>query len=63
MTLYIADFSSECERCGTTPCVAVHDPEPTGETLHQPLLCGTCFFRDRSMIDPELWNEPREATE
>lgn len=61
--IYFADFASECEKCGTTPTVVVRDPEPTGEAIHEPKLCGICFFKDRSMIDPELWNEPLEATE
>lgn len=61
--IYLADFSTECSRCGTTPCVTVRDPERHGTQLHDTDLCGTCFFKDRSMIDPELWNEPQEATE
>ena len=63
MTTYLADFESECSRCEHKPCVAVHDPEPTGTTVHFTALCGVCFFHDRAMIDPELWNEPKEATE
>lgn len=63
MSLFLADFTNECEKCGTTPCVAVHDPEPTGTTIHFTGLCGVCLFHDRSMVDPELWNEPKEATE
>lgn len=63
MTVYLADFSNECEKCDTTPCVAVHDPEPTGVSVHFTNLCGICFFSDRSMIDPELWNDQIEGTE
>lgn len=63
MSLYLADFSNDCSRCDTKPCVAVHDPEPTGTTVHFTCLCGVCFFRDRTMVDPELWNDPQEATE
>lgn len=61
--IYLADFSCECSRCQTTPCVAVRDPDIHGTAVHDTQLCGTCFFRDRSMIDPELWNDPQEATE
>lgn len=63
MSTYLADFAHECLRCDTRPCVAVHDPEPTGTAVVYTELCGVCFFRDRLMIDPELWNEPQEATE
>lgn len=63
MTLYLADFDNECSRCGTKPCVAAHDAERTGTAVHFTELCGCCFFHDRAMVDPELWNDPREATE
>lgn len=63
MTQYLADYERECSRCGYKPCVAVHSPEGTGESVHFTGLCGIDFFQDRSMIDPELWNEPKEATE
>lgn len=61
--IYLADHSQECSACGTTPIVVVRDPEPTGQAIHETSLCGVCFFHDRLMIDPELWNEPQEATE
>lgn len=61
--IYLADHSQECERCGTLPTVVVRDPEPTGTPVHDTALCGVCFFHDRTMVDPELWNDPREATE
>lgn len=61
--IYFADHSNECQKCGTSPTVVVRDPEPTGVAVHETELCGCCFFHDRSMVDPELWNEPQEATE
>lgn len=61
--IYFANFSDECSRCGTSPTVVVRDPEPTGEAIHEPGLCGICFFSDRSMIDPELWNDQVEDSE
>lgn len=63
MSLYIADFTAECERCGHSPCVIARDVERHGTQFHDTKLCGVHFFHDRMMIDPELWNEPREATE
>lgn len=59
--LYLADHSSECTKCGFEPTVIVVDqetnrPQPTD-------LCGSCFFQDKTMIDPSEWNEEREATE
>lgn len=61
--IYLADFSTECSKCDATPCVTVRDLDIHGTQLHDTGLCGIHFFRDRSMIDPELWNEPQEATE
>jgi hypothetical protein len=63
MTTYLADHDAECARCDTSPCVVVHDPEPTGQKAHFTGLCGVCFFKDRTMVDPELWNDDLEATE
>ena len=59
--VYLADYSLECSLCSTSPCVIARDPET--RSCHDTELCGSCFFKDRSMIDPELWNEPLEATE
>lgn len=61
--IYLADHSNECSNCGASPTVVVRDHEPTGQAVHETHRCGTCFFKDRSMVDPELWNEPLEATE
>jgi hypothetical protein len=61
--IYLANFAEECSRCGTSPCVVVSDPEPTGAKRHDTELCGVHFFRDKTMIDPELWNDSQEATE
>ena len=63
MTFYLADFASECSRCGTSPCVIARDHDVHGTKLHDTDLCGICFFRDRMMIDPEEWNSPQEGTE
>lgn len=63
MTFYLADHEAQCDRCGTSPCVVARDFDCHGTKLHDTGLCGPHFFRDRSMIDPEQWNEPMEATE
>jgi len=59
--IFLADYSCSCEQCGRNPCVIARDPE--NRSTHDSKLCGPCFFRDRMMIDPELWNEPVEDTE
>jgi hypothetical protein len=60
---FLADYAQDCSQCGAKPCVVLSDPEPTGTKRQDTELCGPCFFHDRLMIDPELWNEPEEATE
>jgi hypothetical protein len=54
---YIPDWSVECSRCGSTPCVNV---VRQGHIRHVSELCGVCFFSDHAMLDPELWNEREE---
>lgn len=63
MSFYLADFSAFCDRCGTSPCVIARDLDAHGTKLHDTGLCGVHFFHDRAMVDPELWNEPKEGTE
>jgi hypothetical protein len=60
-TQYFPDWESECRLCDTSPCVIVFDSELRTNSATE--LCGTCFFADRLMIDPERWNEDLEATE
>lgn len=57
-TTFLADFEVDCRRCGHSPCVVVRSTIFTDTEL-----CGPHFFGDRLMIDPELWNEPKEDTE
>lgn len=56
--LYLADFTTECRICGTSPCVVVSD-----HSVPDTELCGICFFHSRFMIDPSLWNDPLETSE
>jgi hypothetical protein len=58
--LYEPIFNLDCVQCERTPCVALRDDE--GQ-LQCTQLCGQCFFGDRLMVDPDLWNLQMEATE
>ena len=58
--LYIAIYQSECAICGTAPVVGFWTP--SGQ-LASTNFCGSHFFGDRAMMDVELWNLPKEATE
>lgn len=60
MSQYTVIRGVDCEVCTATPCVGIESP--TGEVLCTN-LCGSHFFGDRSMIDPDRWNDPLEATE
>lgn len=60
MDQYTVIRGVDCEKCAATPVVGIRTP--SGEVVCTS-LCGPHFFGDRSMIDPDLWNEPREATE
>lgn len=57
--IFIAILDLECSVCMNTPVVGIEDPNGVRCTG----LCGVHFFSDRNMDDPELWNEPAEATE
>jgi hypothetical protein len=57
-SIFHPNFDYECRICGASPCVIVDDHNQ-GETE----LCGSHFFNDPSMIEWELWNEPKESTE
>ena len=56
--IYQPDFQSECRICGTSPTVVVQ-----GHTVPNTELCGPHFFKDRVMVDWELWNTLPEDTE
>jgi len=60
MEQYTAIYQVECTLCSEEPVVAIR--APSGR-LASTGLCGPHFFGDRAMSDPELWNEPQEATE
>jgi len=49
------DFEANCRVCDRTPCVVVYDAESRCNSGTE--LCGVCFWRDRSMIDHERWND------
>ena len=50
---YQPDFEAECEKCGTSPCVTIVG----AVAIHEPDLCGPCYFEDPMMLDYWLWNE------
>jgi hypothetical protein len=58
--VYEPIFNLDCVECSHEPVVGIRDDEGNLRCTH---LCGRCFFSDRSMLDWDLWNEPREATE
>lgn len=60
MDSYIAIYQVECEVCSGTPVVGVRTPSGM---IASTGLCGAHFFGDRSLFDPEDWNQQREATE
>ncbi len=55
---FIPDSTSKCYICDSSPCVKIPE-HPVPDTK----LCGPCFFQDRLMIDPDLWNDQPEDTE
>lgn len=57
---YIPVFDIDCSECDNSPCVAMLDDEGN---LRCTRLCGICFFGDRIMIDPDLWNDLRGGME
>jgi len=58
--MYEPIFNIECVECGAEPVVGIRDDEGSLRCTH---LCGPDFFGDRSMADPDLWNNPSESTE
>jgi hypothetical protein len=60
MNLYEAIFNLECYECSRSPIVGLRSDEGTLQATN---LCGTCFFCDRLMEDPDLWNNRPESTE
>lgn len=58
--MYEPIFNLDCVECEHTPVVGIRDDD--GQ-LRCTQLCGMCFFNDRLMLDPDLWNEPLESTE
>lgn len=57
--LYVPIFGIVCARCEDMPVVGLIEKHSVRSTS----LCGVCFFSDKLMIDPDLWNETTEATE
>lgn len=53
-------YGPECSICNNSPIVGVRSPS---NKLASTDLCGPHFFGETIMLDPELWNTPREATE
>lgn len=60
MNLYEPIFNLDCVECDLEPVVGLRDDDGS---LRCTQLCGLHFFGDRTMVDWELWNEPKEATE
>lgn len=59
MNIYVPVFGSNCNKCDHSPIVGLMSKNG----VHSTELCGVCFFQDRSMVDTDQWNEPREDTE
>ena len=57
---YIPIYQVSCAVCEASPVVGLKAPSGTIICLG---LCGSHFFGDRSMFDPEEWNTQQEATE
>ena len=50
--------SKRCTICDTSPTVQVFE---NGQLVIDSEACGPHFFNDRSMLDYEVWNEPKES--
>lgn len=57
-SVFTPDFEVECRDCGMTPTVTV-----VGHPVPKTGLCGPHFFKDRAMVDWDLWNDQPEDTE
>jgi hypothetical protein len=57
---YEAIYQVECAVCGASPVVGLRAPSGI---IASTGLCGSHFFGDRLMLDPEEWNSRQEATE
>lgn len=57
---YIAIYQVECSICGASPVVGIRTPS---HQVASTGLCGSHFWGDRSMLDPEEWNNKVESTE
>jgi len=60
MDQYTVVRGVDCEVCTATPVVGIISPT---EDILCTNLCGPHFFGDRMMVDPDLWNEQKDATE
>jgi len=58
--LYVAIWQVECGICGGGPAVGLRTPSGY---ITSSGLCGPHFFGDKTMSDPDNWNQPQEATE
>ena len=57
---YVAIYQVECAVCAGSPVVGIHTP--SGQ-IASTGLCGVHFWGDRTMLDPDEWNEEKESTE
>lgn len=60
MQQYQPIYNVDCAECDWTTCVGLVDEDGQVTCTN---LCGWHFFADKSMQDPDLWNDLREATE
>jgi hypothetical protein len=56
---YVPIYNVECWECEDSPVVGILDDLAVRSTGR----CGRHYFHDRSMTDPDNWNEPPETTE
>lgn len=56
---FVPIFGIVCAQCEDMPIVGLVEKYCIRSTG----LCGVCFFKDKTMIDSDLWNEVSEATE
>ena len=57
---YIAIYQVHCGVCDASPVVGLKAPSGI---LASTGLCGVHFFGDRSMMDPDEWNEQPTSTD
>ena len=58
--LYLPIWQAECQVCGAAPIVGMRSP--SGHIISTG-MCGPHFFGDKTMDDPDNWNNAQEATE